>query len=245
MVMSTIIVDDEPLARERLRSLLAEHGDVEITREFATASSVHEFLDRQTPDVIFLDVKLGDSSGLSIANATRSASRPFVVFTTAFSEYAVRAFETRAVDYIMKPIDPTRLSEALDRVRRQMTDRAGPAPTGSATKSGARIAVPNGDRHTLIRPGDIDWLESVGNYVKLHVGDRSFTMRSPLYTFVEQLDPAEFVRIHRRYIVNVSRVMEIARGVKRGDYIVRLAQGTSLPVQRAYVPAMRAAVGRF
>ena len=245
MSIRSIIVDDEVLARERLRQLLAGHADVEITSEFASAEGAREFLEQQTPDVVFLDIQLGDRSGLSIANMTRSLSPPYIIFTTAFSDYAVQAFESRAIDYIVKPVEQGRLSEALDRVRRQMSLQE-PAPSRrSDDRAHGRIAVPNDGRFTLVRLGDIDWIESVGNYVKIHTGSKSYIIRSPLYSFIKKLDPVEFVRIHRKYIVNVSRVAEIARGVKRGDYIVRLDDGNSLAMQRAYAADLRSAVGRF
>jgi two-component system LytT family response regulator len=246
MPISAIIVDDEVLARERMRSLLAAHADVEITSEFATAAAARDFLERQCPDVVLLDVQLGDRSGLSIANMTRPGELPFVIFTTAFSEYAVQAFESRAVDYIVKPVEPARLCEALDRVRQRLRNGDAPSRDASApAKAAARIAVSSGDRTTLVRLADIDWIEAVGNYIKLHVGDQSYVVRSALYAFEKRLDPSEFVRIHRKYVVNVTRVREISRGIRRGEYLVQLDDGQSLPMQRAYAASLREAVGRF
>jgi two-component system LytT family response regulator len=244
MPISTIIVDDEPLARERMRLLLAEHADVEITSEFATAAAARDFLECQRPDVVFLDIQLGDRSGLAIANMTGVDDPPLVIFTTAFSEYAVKAFEARAVDYIVKPVEPARLREALDRVRQRLRMNV-PAVPQQRARASARIAVPAGGRSMLIRLSDIDWVEAVGNYVKLHVGENAYVVRSALYSFEERLDPAEFVRIHRKYIVNVARVKEIGRGVRRGEYLVKLDGGQTLVVQKAYAAALREVFGRF
>ena len=246
MPITAIIVDDEALARERIRTLLAEHADVEIMSEFATAAAARDFLERQRPDVVLLDVQLGDRSGLTIANMSPPGDPPFVIFTTAFSEYAVKAFESRALDYIVKPVEAARLRDALDRVRQRMRPHDAIAPIAPATpKSSGRIAVPLGGRVALIRLGDIDWIEAVGNYIKLHVAEKSYIVRSALYAFEKRLDPSEFVRIHRKYLVNVARVKEIARGVRRGEYLVKLEGGLTLNMQRAYAAELRAAVGRF
>jgi two-component system LytT family response regulator len=245
MPISAIIVDDEALARERMRGLLAEHADVEITSEFASAAAARDFLERQHPDVVFLDVQLGDRSGLGIANMAAAGETPMVVFTTAYSEYAVQAFESRAIDYIVKPVEPARLREALDRVRQRLrmsvtARQSSPRPSGSP-----RIAVPAGGRSMLIRLSDVDWIEAVGNYVKIHLGEHAYIVRSALYTFEKRLDPAEFVRIHRRFIVNVARVKEIGKGIRRGEHLLKLDGGTTLPMQRAYSQALREAIGRF
>ncbi len=240
--MRTIIVDDEPLARERLRSLLSAHPDVEIVSEFESVSTAGEFLRRERPDLMLLDIQLADDSGLSLANLAQSASTPFVIFTTAFPEYALQAFEARALDYLMKPIEPGRLREALDRVRNTLApshERRAPRERRE------RIAVQSGDRSILIRTGDIDWIESVGNYIKLHVGAAGYLVRRTLYSVEDELDPELFVRIHRKYVVNVARVVEIVRGVRRGEYSVKLREGTVLKMQAPYAARLQQVVGRF
>ena len=244
MPILTIIVDDEPLARERMRALLAEHPDVQITSEFATAAAASEFMERQRPDVVFLDVQLGDRSGLAIANMTSSDEGPMVIFTTAFSEYAVNAFEVKAVDYIVKPVEAARLRDALDRVRRRLRMQVEPR-TAPESRPARRIAVPHDGRSMLIRSDDVDWLEAVGNYVKLHLGEKSYIVRSALHSFERHLPAGEFVRIHRKYIVNVARVKEIGRGVRRGEHLLKLENGQLLVVQRGYVQAFRNAFVRF
>ena len=245
--MRTIIVDDEPLARERLRSLLSAHPDVEVVSEFASAAAAREFLRVGQPDLVLLDIELGDDSGFSLANIAQAASAPYVIFTTAFSDYALQAFDARALDYLMKPIAPARLREALDRVRRSLfaqhnakDDRA-----GAPERRRERIAVQNCGRSVLLRTSDIDWIESVGNYIKLHAGPAGYLVRRTLYTIEEELDPAEFIRIHRKYLVNVSRIVEIRRGVHRGEFSVQLRDGTLLKMQATYAAQLQQLVGRF
>jgi two-component system LytT family response regulator len=241
--MRAIIVEDEPLARGRLRSLLTAHGDVEIVSEFASAESAREYLREDRPDLMFVDIELGDDSGLSIASIAQPATAPFVIVTTAFPEYALRAFDARALDYLMKPIEPARLREALDRVRRSLATHRGTAAVSDRRRE--RIAVQHGNRSVLIRAADIDWLESIGNYVKLHTSSVRYLVRRPLYKLHEELDPAEFVRIHRKYVVNVARIAEIDRGVKRGDFSVKLRDGTMLKMQATYAADLQRIVGRF
>jgi len=241
--MRTIIVDDEPLARERLRSLLEVHGDVEIVDEFGSASEARDFLRAGSPDLMFLDIELGDANGLTLAQVAQPASTPYVIFTTAFPDYALQAFEARALDYLMKPIEPERLREALDRVRRNLSVHAPAAEKRDRKRE--RIAVQNGDRSVLIRATDIEWIESVGNYVKLHAGSARYLVRCPLYRLYADLDPAEFIRIHRKYIVNVARIAEIGRGVRRGDFSVKLVDGTILKMQPPYAAQLQEVVGRF
>ena len=241
--MKTIIVDDEPLARDRLRSLLADHCDVEIVEEFGSAGQARDFLRAGRPDLMFLDIQLGDDTGLSLASVAQPASTPYVIFTTAFPDYALQAFEARALDYLMKPIEPARLREALDRVRRNLGSHGTAADARPRTRD--RIAVQNGNRSLLVRISDIDWIESVGNYVKLHTGSSRYLLRRALYKLQDDLDPAEFIRIHRKYVVNVSRIAEIGRGVRRGDFSVKLRDGTILKMQAPYAAQLQEIVGRF
>ena len=245
--LSTIIVDDEPLARARLRALLAEHEDIVVTGEFDCVGSAEEHLRQTGADLVLLDIQLAGELGIRLAERLKSSDHPCsVIITTAFRDYAVEAFDAKAVDYLLKPVDGARLADALERMRerRHSNGAAEPAQAREPQRR-QRLVVPQGDRSVLLRVADIDWVESVGNYVKVHVGKCAFTMRSPLYTFELNLDADDFVRIHRRTVVNVNSIASIHRGVRRGEFTVTLRDGSNLPMQSVYASRLRSLVGRF
>ena len=242
MVLKSIIVEDEPLARLRLASLLREHGGVDVIATFDSARAAIAAIDDLDADVAFVDIELADGNGLEVAETVRERTRPYVVFTTAFSEYAVQAFEARALDYLLKPVEFERRREALQRVSSSLTPSLRQQPPPAARE---RIALRQGERSVLIRTRDMDWLKSVGNYVEIHVGGAVYAQRIPLYEFERDLDPAMFVRIERGTIVNVTRIREISRGVKSGEYIALLHDGSHLRVKRRYADALRRVVGNF
>jgi two-component system LytT family response regulator len=252
--LRALIVEDEPLARRRLRSLLSKHGDVVIAGECESAPEALKEIARDNLDVAFVDIELAGGDGFEVAAATRRKPSTFVVFTTAYSEHAIRAFEARAVDYLLKPIHPSRLADALSRVRDAVRATAAAASSAEVARhlgNGAsafgreRLAVRAGDRSILIRIDDIDWIEAHGNYLHLHHGSRTFTIRSTLQRFSDQLNPSRFVRIHRRSVVNVDRVVEISRGVRRGEYILSLKNGARLEMQKRYADLLQSVIGPF
>ncbi len=243
--LRVLIVDDEPLARERLRDLLAREEDVEIVGECADGKAAIETIDAERPDLVFLDVQMPELDGFDVLEAIEPGAMPTVIFVTAYDEYAVRAFEVNALDYVLKPFDKERFKAALDRARQ---DSGRTAVNGSELdrrveklleeledrrKRLERIVVKSGGRVFFLRTEDVDWIEAAGNYVELHVGSESHLLRETMNKLESRLDPTLFLRIHRRLIVNVERIRQL-EGVSHGEYVVVLKDGTRLGSSRGY-----------
>jgi two-component system, LytTR family, response regulator len=245
-----LVVDDEPLARERLSSLLAGEEDIELIGECTDGQSAVERIDAEKPDLVFLDVQMPGLDGFDVIEAVDKGSLPLVVFVTAYDEYAVRAFEVHALDYVLKPFDRERFGKALDRVREELGRGArngGELEGKLAALLGEledrrrrleRIVVKSGGRVFFLRSEDVDWIEAAGNYVELHVGSESHLLRETMSKLESRLDPKLFVRIHRRTIVNVERIRQL-EGVTHGEYVVVLKDGTRLGSSRGYRDAVQ------
>jgi two-component system LytT family response regulator len=237
-----VIADDEPLARERLRTLLKTEEWVEIVGECHDATETIKAIEDLRPDLVFLDVQMPGGTGFEVIEAVGPAEMPPVVFVTAFDRYALRAFDVRALDYLLKPFDRERFQQALGRARQQLQH----APDGELQRrllelvhdlKGStrvdRFVVKSGGRVYFVRTSEIDWIEAAGNYVKLHVGAESHLLRDTMTAIEAQLDPEMFVRIHRCHIVNIERVQEMQPWFN-GEYIVCLKSGARLTLSRGY-----------
>lgn len=240
-----LIVDDEPLARERVRTLLAKETDVTIVGECANGCEAIEAIERDAPDLVFLDVQMPELDGFGVLENVEAKRLPVVIFVTAYDEYAVRAFEVHALDYILKPFDRERFRDALDRARREIA-RAAANGGGLDKKLLAllgelqdrkrrleRIVIRSGGRVSFLRTDEVDWIEAAGNYVELHVGKDSHLLRETMNKLESRLDTKRFLRIHRRLIVNVERIKQL-EGVTHGEYLVVLKDGTRLSSSRGY-----------
>jgi two-component system LytT family response regulator len=261
--MRVVLVDDEPLARLKLRQLLAAEADVVIAGECESGRAALDLLASDTPDLVLLDVQMPGISGIDVAAALPRGAAPRVVFVTAYDEYAVHAFELHAVDYLLKPVRAERLADALARVRAAVDGgdddpgarlaaalealRAGEAAL--ARTLGRRgdhievLQVEGRDRAIFLRVEEIDWIEGAANYVRLHAGKARYLHRATLHELEARLDPARFVRVHRSAIVNLARVREKAAWGS-GDHLLRLADGTTLRLSRTYRAAFDARTGR-
>jgi two-component system LytT family response regulator len=257
MTLRTLIVDDEPLARDGIRMHLAAEPDVEIVGEAADGVQAVEAIRALAPDLVFLDVQMPEVDGLQVVERIGAARMPAVIFATAYHQHAVRAFELHAVDYLLKPVTEERIRAALTRARlrlatrgaeeltarleallqdlRALHARAGEAaePAPAQKKYAAWISVAGRTATQLVRVEDVDWFEAEGNYVRLHVGKVNHLIRSTLRAMGDQLDPAMFIRIHRSTIVNVNRIREIQPWFG-GDYIALLHDGRQLRVSRSH-----------
>jgi two-component system LytT family response regulator len=245
----TIIVDDEPAARRGLRLLLERDRGIEIVGEAANGAEAADLIRREHPDLAFLDVQMPGSNGFEALRQV-GADAPAVVFVTAYDEYALRAFEVHAVDYLLKPFDDTRFAAAVSRareeVRRRQTDGVntrltqlldflqttggGPAP---AEPAGDRILLKSSGEIFFLKAGEIDWIEAEGDYMKFHVGGRAHLMRETMARLEARLDPQRFVRIHRSTIVNIDRLRKLSPSFG-GEYVVVLHDGTKLKLSRGY-----------
>ena len=228
--MKVAIVDDEELARSRLARLCRDHPDVEVVAAYGDAVAAVRELPGLGANVVFLDIRLPQRDGFDVASAIVGTSTD-VVFVTAYDEYAVRAFAAGAVDYLLKPIDSASLARALERIRARAS-RAGHA----------RLAVREGGRFIFVPIDEIDAVIADGNYVELHVADRRYSLRATLASMAARLDASQFVRVHRSALVRVERIAAI-EPLFRGEYLVTLANGTTLTSSRNQRAALRGALG--
>jgi len=248
--VKTVIVDDEPLARRRLRRLLREQPAVEVVAECGDGLSAVEAVRIHQPELLFLDIEMPELGGFEVLERLTGDHVPAVVFVTAYNEHAVRAFEVNAMDYLLKPFHEERFRQCLARVRSRIPSAA---PEGElqglrsvladlkAAQSG-RLVVRNGPRTTLLRISEIDWVEAEGNYLVVHAGPDRHILRSALADLATKLPAAQFARIHRSTVVNLERIKEV-ESVAQGEYIVVLRDGTRLPSGRSYRASLEALLG--
>lgn len=233
-MIRTVIADDEPLARDGLRTRIAGKEGLTLVGEAANGFEALKAIAALAPDLLFLDVQMPGLNGLEVLR--RAPTRvPAVVLVTAHDRFAVQAFEAAVLDFLLKPINEARFDDVLGRVRRSLNavlqERAprGLPPAAPLT----RFAVKDRDRFILLKPQEVDWIHSAANYAELHSGSRSFLVRMTMSELDEKLDPVQFVRIHRSTIVNVDRVTEI-RPVFHGEFHVVIQDGTKLRLSRRY-----------
>jgi two-component system LytT family response regulator len=238
-VIRTLLVDDEELARDRLRRLLAREADVEIAGECASGDAAVRAIASVSPELVFLDVQMPDGGGFEVIDAVGVERMPHVIFVTAYSEHAVRAFEADALDYLVKPVARERLAAAVARVRRRLRLEGG-APSPPAL--GQRLVARAGPRLRLVAVDDIDYLSADGNYVQLHVGARSYLVRETLASLEARLDPARFLRVHRSTIVRLDRIEEV-EPLFQGEYAILLRGGARLTSARSYRARLQQALG--
>jgi two-component system LytT family response regulator len=240
MNLRVLIADDEPLARGGVRARLAGHADVTLVGECTDGPSALAALQARPPDLVFIDVQMPGMSGLEVLEALPPGQRPLTVLLTAYEQFALRAFELRALDYLLKPIDDERFADALDRARQALSLQRGEAPA-RATAHATRFQVRLGHRVRLVRADEIDWIEAHGDYAGLHADGQLHLLRETLQRLAGRLDPTQFVRVHRSAIVRLDRVAEMQALANR-DHLLRLRDGTVLRASRTYVDALRAAL---
>lgn len=247
--LRVVIVDDEAPARRGLRRLLEADSDVSIVAECAAGDEAVAAIENERPDVVFLDVRMPELDGFGVLRALQVKPLPVIVFVTAFDAYATAAFDAAALDYLLKPVTAARFQAALARVRERLRERVAatrePAvrallaahPAADPPPRLERLFVRLGDRTELLPVSEIDWLEADGDYVRVHAGGRSHLLSHTLTDLLAQLDPANFVRIHRAKAVNLRRVRSLQR-LPHGEYVFQLAAGTRLTAGRTYTGAL-------
>lgn len=231
----TIVVDDEPLARERLRQWLSREPDFVVVAECSQGQEAVDVLRRDRPDLVFLDVQMPGLSGVQVLEALGEAVPPAVVFVTAHEHFAVDAFEIQAVDYLLKPVSRERFKTALDRVCRRLSLSAETEPPfrPPAPKPPDRLSVKHNGRIVFVPVGDIDWIGSADNYVELHVGAQPYLLRETMNAIAQRLPADRFVRISRTAIVQVDRVRQL-EPLFHGEYSVELLSGVKLTLSRSH-----------
>lgn len=234
VVLRILIADDEAVARERLRGMLAREPGIEIVAECREGAEALEALRREKPDAALLDVEMPGMSGLDVARAVSEAERPVIVFVTAYSQHAVQAFDVQAADFLLKPYRLARLQQALGRVRAAVAARSTPA--ADEAEAGAqprlqRLIVRTNDRMLVIAAGSVDWIESAGNYAVLHVGAATHVLRETLSELEARLADGQFLRVSRTSVVNLDRVREL-RMHPDGSHEMVIEGGVRLPITR-------------
>ena len=242
MSIRVLLSDDEALARERLRSLLQDEPDLQIVAECGDGNSAIALIKKEKPDLVFLDVQMPEVDGFGVVSALRRDHLPLTVFVTAYDRYAMKAFEVHALDYLLKPVGKERLSEALEHARKQLVHPSETmfqrrvldmlADLEARQKSPERIVIKSDGEIVCLKPQEIDWAESAGNYVCLHVGAATHILRETI-TALETRLGRQFLRVHRSTLVNVDRIKTL-RPSLYGDYAILLRDGTKLTLSRGF-----------
>jgi len=258
-----LVVDDEPLARGMVGAIVRADADVASVVECGDARQVHALIAEHRPHIVFLDIEMPEMSGIGIAEMVDDAG-PAIVFVTAFGQYATRAFDVKAIDYVLKPFSDDRLRDALDRAKRRIRERRlgelahelsslsanlpnRPPSAGAAAGTGPgaaphlqRLAFKVGDRSVVLKTSEIHWIEAEDYYVLLHTARGRHLVRVSMASLEAELDPSIFVRAHRAAIVNLDAVQELTT---KDDSCLRLVDGTRVPVSRARRRHVEAAIG--
>jgi len=238
-----LIAEDEPLARERIRSLLEEEPDVQIVAECADGRSAVESIRANDPDLVFLDVNMPELNGFEVIRDVGGDNMPPVIFVTAYDHFAVQAFDAHALDYVLKPFDEERFRTAVERAREALVRQApgtldrrlNDLLQGLAVRPHylERLAVKSGGKIIFLKTDEVTWIGAEGNYARLHAGKRSYLMRETMSNLESKLDPGRFIRIHRSTIVSTDAIAEL-EPLFQGDYVVVLRDGTRLTSSRGY-----------
>lgn len=252
--MRVLIVDDEPLARDRLKKLVATEPDIELAGECTNGREAVAAIQENAPDLVFLDVQMPELDGFGVIGKLDPARVPVIIFVTAHDRFALKAFEVHAVDFLLKPFDKERFHTALQRAKDRLAQRrpgeldqrlaallAELKPDQSAPE---RLAVKSSGRVVFVKTDDIDWIEAADNYVNLHVGAESHLHRETLTALAERLPGKKFLRISRSTIVNVERIKEL-QPLFHGEYAVILRNGKTLTLSRSYRDVVDQLVGKI
>jgi len=255
--MRTIIADDEHLARRKLRLLLGIEPGVQVIAECQDGQQTLDAVKTHKPDLLLIDVRMPDLDGFQVLGKIAPGEMPVVVFTTAYDQFAIRAFEAHALDYLLKPFDGERLHHAIERARaellkshnRDLTSRIldllakNAEPKIESRQADERMVIRAGGKVVFLDVKEIDWIEAAANYVKLNVGKDSYLLREGIGSISERLDPDRFVRIHRSVIVNVRKIKEL-QPCESGEYIAILKNGKELSCSRGYRTQLQRLIGK-
>jgi two-component system LytT family response regulator len=242
MRLRILIADDEAMGRQRLRQLSRADPTVEVIGEAATGTETVNLIRDKSPDIVFLDIRMPELDGFGVLKALNGFRLPLIIFVTAHDQYAVRAFEANAVDYLLKPFDRERFQCALERVRQRL-QHTSPFQSESSLinllsslevqKPLDRLTIKSNGRLTILKTTDIHWICAADNYVELHVGDTKHLLRMTLTALAERLPADRFVRVSRSCLVNADRIKQI-QSKPHGDYVILLQDGTRLTGSRNF-----------
>jgi two-component system LytT family response regulator len=246
--ITIMIVDDEELARMRIRELVLKDPELHVMCECSNGAEAVDALAKSKPDILFLDIQMPDLNGFGVLRKLNTNEMPIVIFVTAFDEFAIKAFELHAFDYLLKPFKKKRFEDAVQHAKNALRTRNQKEwihRTFSVLESISlrgkymdRFTIKDKGRIFFLKARNVDWIEAEDNYVRLHAGKDSYLIREKIGSVEKELDPADFVRIHRGAIVNVESIQELQQWFKR-DYRVVLRNGTILPLGRCYRNQLR------
>lgn len=251
MTYSVVIVDDEPPARTKIVRFIAELEDFRVAAEASSVGEAVAAVRNTTPDVLYLDIQLGSHSGFDVIDGLKGSASPLIVFTTAYSEYAVKAFELQALDYLLKPFDRDRFLRSIERTRAALAEpdrsdveervRRLLAQIPGRPAAANQILVREADRAFFLPVDAIQRVSAAGNYVEVHANGKVHLVRDTLSSFIAQLDSSEFLRVHRSHAVRVNFIAEL-RPMFHGDYELVLRDGQTLSLSRRYKALLPAAI---
>lgn len=243
MKIKVLIVDDEPIARDRVRRMLREESDIEIIGECGNGAEAVAFIDESAPDLIFLDIQMPEMNGFETLRSIAAEKVPAIIFVTAYDQYAIQAFDVHALDYLLKPFNQERFRRAVSRAREQIEKlQTGKIDERLASlladlKGGKkyleRLVIKSVGRVFFLRTDEVDWIEAAGNYAKLHVGREAHLIRETMNGLEAKLNPDKFLRIHRSTLVNIDCIKEL-HPLFSGDYTVMLKNSVELTLSRNY-----------
>lgn len=248
-----LLVDDEPLAREMIREMLENDPEVEIVGECVNGAEAVEAIKEHAPDLLFLDVQMPEASGFEVLETVKNGQMPHVIFVTAYDQFAVRAFEVHALDYLLKPFDRERFETSWQRAKGQiLKERSGRIDERILTlleelKAGStyleRLVIKSAGRVSFLEVDDIDWVEAEGNYVSVHSGKKTHLLREAIGSLEAQLDPKKFRRVHRSAIVRIDKIKELQPWF-HGEYRIILHSGDELMLSRNYRENLQEVLGK-
>jgi two-component system LytT family response regulator len=254
--LSACIVDDEELARRGIRSRLSSHDDIRVAVECGSGREAVEALRTTDVDLVFLDVQMPGLDGFDVIEAVGPTAMPVTIFVTAYDEYALRAFDVHALDYLLKPLDEERFAEALSHARERVAQQAAGQFSerlaalasdldeenglGASDAATDRFVVKSSGRVRFVKAENIEWVEAAGDYVRLHTPEKTHLLRKTMKEMEQALDPSQFLRIHRSTIVNVDCLRELRPYGSNNEYVACLTDGTERKVSRTYRDAVDA-----
>jgi len=248
-----VVADDEPLVRRGLRLFISAEKGLSLVGEARNGPEAVEVIRSERPDLVFLDVQMPELDGFGVLESLEGEPLPAVVFVTAYDEYAIRAFDVHAVDYLLKPFDEERFRVALDRARSRLGERQGTsldqrleavlAELRSHEQYTDRLLVKTDGRVTVLQVDEVDWIEAADNYARVHTARGRYLVREPIKTLERKLNPRQFARVHRSAIVNLTRVREL-QPMFGGEYVIILSTGAKLTLSRGYRDTFRSRLGK-
>ena len=242
--LKVAIIDDEPLALQRLRRLVSQQSDLELVGEGKSGLEAVSLIQEKKPDVVFLDVQMPELDGFGVLDVIGPERMPEVIFVTAFDEYAVNAFNVNAIDFLLKPYDSARFFAALGKARKSIGNGHAKVATLAESVRRDRLVIRSDGRYIMLKPREVEYVEAAGNYLQVHAGDKQYTVRDTMASLESRLDHQRFVRIHRSTLINLDYVKEL-EATFHGEYVITLRRGQRVMLSRTYRGKLEQILGQL